>query len=62
MNEKVLHTLEYDKIIQRLEPFAFSAQAKAMCLALTPATDLVEIRERQTQTKDALSRIYKRGN
>ena len=46
----------------RLEPFASSAQAKAMCLNLKPSTDLVEIRERQTQTKDALSRIYKRGN
>ena len=62
MNEKVLHTLEYDKIIDRLEPFASSPQAKAMCRELVPSTDLVEIRERQTQTKDALSRIYKRGN
>lgn len=62
MNEKVLHTLEYDKIIQRLEPFASSAQAKEMCLHLAPSTDLVEIRERQAQTRDALSRIYKRGN
>lgn len=62
MNEKVLHTLEYDKIIAKLEPFAFSAQAKAMCRKLTPSTNLVEIRELQTQTKDALSRIYKRGN
>lgn len=62
MNEKVLHTLEYDKIIQRLEPFASSAQAKEMCLHLVPSTDLVEIRERQAQTRDALSRIYKRGN
>lgn len=62
MNEKVLHTLEYDKIIQRLEPFASSAQAKEMCLHLVPSADLVEIKERQAQTRDALSRIYKRGN
>ena len=62
MNEKALHILEYEKIMARLEPYASSAQAKAMCLALKPSTDLVEIRERQTQTKDALSRIYKRGN
>ena len=62
MNEKVLHTLEYDKIIQRLEPFASSAQAKEMCLHLAPSADLVEIKERQAQTRDALSRIYKRGN
>ena len=62
MNEKALHILEYEKIMARLEPFASSAQAKAMCLNLKPSTDLVEIRERQTQTKDALSRIYKRGN
>ncbi len=62
MNEKVLHTLEYDKIIQRLEPFASSAQAKEMCLHLVPSADLMEIKERQAQTRDALSRIYKRGN
>ena len=62
MNEKALHILEYEKIMARLEPYASSAQAKAMCLNLKPSTDLVEIRERQTQTKDALSRIYKRGN
>ena len=62
MNEKALHILEYEKITARLEPHASSAQAKAMCRDLKPSTDLVEIRERQTQTKDALSRIYKRGN
>lgn len=62
MNEKVLHILEYEKIMARLEPYASSAQAKAMCLDLKPSTDLVEIRERQTNTRDALSRIYKRGN
>ncbi|MBE5956172.1 MAG: endonuclease MutS2 [Lachnospiraceae bacterium] len=62
MNEKALHILEYEKILAQLEPYASSAQAKDMCLHLKPSTDLVEIRERQTQTKDALSRIYKRGN
>lgn len=62
MNEKVLHILEYEKIMNRLEPFASSAQAKEMCKKLTPSTDLVEIRERQAQTRDALSRTYKRGN
>ncbi|MCI5596265.1 MAG: endonuclease MutS2 [Lachnospiraceae bacterium] len=62
MNEKVLHILEYEKIMDRLLPFASSAQAKELCRNLKPSTDLVEIRERQAQTRDALSRTYKRGN
>lgn len=62
MNEKVLHILEYDKIINMLIPFASSSQAKEMCKSLIPSTDLVEIREWQAQTRDSLSRIYKRGS
>ncbi|MDO4554029.1 MAG: endonuclease MutS2, partial [Lachnospiraceae bacterium] len=62
MNDRVLHILEYEKIMDRLTPFASSAQAKEMCRNLKPSTDLVEIREWQAQTRDALSRIYKHGN
>ena len=31
MNEKVLHTLEYNKILDQLTEYAFSADAKSRC-------------------------------
>ena len=40
MNEKVLKTLEYNKIIARLAEHASSEDAKKRCLTLTPGTDL----------------------
>lgn len=62
MNDKVLKTLEYNKIIEQLAEFAASDDAKARCLSLHPITDLTEINLLQQQTKDALSRIFKSGN
>ena len=43
MNEKVLKTLEYNKIIARLAEHASSEDAKKRCLTLTPGTDINEI-------------------
>ncbi len=62
MNEKVLKTLEYNKIIELLTDKADSAPGKKICQELTPSTDLSEIREAQTQTKDALNRLFKVGS
>lgn len=62
MNEKVLKTLEYNKIIEQLAEYAHSEQAKARCLALRPITDINEIEQLQLQTKDALNRIFKSGS
>lgn len=62
MNSKVLHTLEYDKIILRLTEKADSAPGKARCGALMPETDLTLIRNMQTETADALSRLFQYGS
>ena len=61
MNEKVLKTLEYNKIIARLAEHASSEDAKKRCLTLTPGTDINEINLLQLQTKDALHRLFKGG-
>ena len=53
MNEKVYKTLEYNKIIDKLEAHAFSAEAKKRCRELTPMTDRAAIEEAQIYTKDA---------
>lgn len=62
MNEKVLNTLEYNKIIQTLTDFADSEPGKKLCSDLKPSTDLEEIRKAQAETKDALSRLFKQGS
>jgi len=62
MNNKVLHTLEYDKIINMLADYAASEEAKLRCKNLVPITDAYEINELLTQTDDALSRLYKKSN
>lgn len=62
MNEKALKTLEYFKILDRLASLAGSAQGKEKCLKLRPMTDLDKIREMQTETADALTRVYKKGS
>lgn len=62
MNQKVLHTLEYDKIIERLMERATSAPGQLMCKKLKPLTDLQEIDKAQQETEDALSRLFKKGS
>ena len=62
MNEKVLKTLEYDKILNQLSEYACSPEAKKRCLALRPITDKAQIEQLQLQTKDALSRLFRCGN
>ncbi len=61
MNEKVLHTLEYDKIIRMLTEKADSAPGKRLCQELVPSTDIEEIQAAQAQTRDGLSRLFKKG-
>lgn len=62
MNEKVLKTLEYNKIIDLLTEYATSESGRELCRKLKPMTDLMTIENAQEQTKDALSRIYKKGS
>lgn len=61
MNEKVLKTLEFNKIILQLEEYASSEAAKYMCHHLMPSSDIEEIRTSQAQTSDALRRICQKG-
>jgi len=62
MNEKVLSTLEYHKIILQLTDHADSEPGKKMCGQLVPGTDMNEIRTAQAETRDALSRLFKQGS
>lgn len=61
MNEKALHTLEFDKIIQKLEDLAASPMAKDLCRRLKPSSHLANIKTWQQETADALSRILQSG-
>lgn len=62
MNQKVLRTLEYYKILDILTEKADSEPGKKLCRELTPSTDLAAIRSAQRETKDALSRLFKVGS
>ena len=62
MNQKALHVLEYDKIIERLTEHATSEPGKRLCRELVPSSDIKEIRKNQEKTKDAISRIFKKGS
>ena len=54
MNKKVLHTLEFDKIILQLTEKADSAPGKKRCADLVPDTDLEEIRKAALHTVELL--------
>lgn len=62
MNSKVLKTLEYDKIILMLEECASSPLGKDKCKKLTPISDYKQIKKMQTETSDALKRIWQKGS
>ena len=62
MNEKALHVLEYDKIIDLLAGCATSAPGREACLALRPLSSRPEIERMQGETEAAVSRILKNGN
>lgn len=59
MNQKVYHTLEFDKVLGLLSGFASCEETKKRCLSLTPLTDATEIARLQETTADALNRLYK---
>ncbi|MCI5900912.1 MAG: endonuclease MutS2 [Blautia sp.] len=62
MNQKAYKALEYSKIIQLLTEKASSSMGKELCRNLLPLTDVSEIRYMQTQTKDALTRMFQKGS
>lgn len=62
MNHKAYKALEYYKIINMLTDKASSHMGKEICKKLEPSTDIDEIRHMQTQTKDALTRLFQKGS
>ena len=62
MNEKVLQTLEFNKIIQQLSSYATSPLGRQLCEHLTPMTVKDDILTAQEETSDALKRIWQRGS
>lgn len=62
MNSKVFKTLEYNKIIDKLESFAASSIGRELCHNLVPSTDLNEINTALENTNDALSRVLANGS
>ncbi|MDO4478079.1 MAG: endonuclease MutS2 [Lachnospiraceae bacterium] len=61
MNEKALKTLEFNAVRDKLAAHAGSAPGRALCRAIEPLTDINEIEQRQTETQDALNRLFKNG-
>ena len=62
MNQKVLKTLEYYKIIERLTDCAASEPGKKMCRELVPSSNFDEIVQAQTETADAVTRVRQKGS
>ena len=62
MNEKVLHIVEFDKIITHLEEHADSQPGKKLCRDLRPMDNLFEIEHAQAQTESALSHLFRKGS
>ncbi len=62
MNQKALKILEYDKIITLLTEQATSDSGKELCRNLEPITDYSRIVQAQTETADALNRLYRKGS
>lgn len=62
MNDKVLRTLEYNKIIDILTEYASSTSGKELCRELKPSDNLEDINLNQNETKDALGRMIRNGS
>ncbi len=62
VNEKALRTLEYGKIIERLQQYAGSEPGRKLCAELKPCTELSKILELQRETADALARVFQKGS
>ncbi len=62
MNSKAIKTLEYNKIIDKLEAHASSPLGKKLCQSLEPIDNIKQIRKLQAQTSDALSRLWQKGS
>ncbi len=62
MNEKALHILEFDKIVNQLADFASSGAGRELCLNLLPSDSPALINRMQDETAAAVDRILKKGS
>ncbi len=62
MNQKVLRTLEYDKIISLLAEQSTSESGRELCLSLRPMSQIDQILTAQAETGDALARTLRNGD
>lgn len=61
MNEKALHTLEYDKIIEKLVGYAVSRWQRNVPQALRPSAAMSDIIIWQEETTEATTMVLKKG-
>ncbi|MCD2493140.1 endonuclease MutS2 [Lacrimispora sp. NSJ-141] len=61
MNRKVLHTLEFEKIIENLTDHAYTPAGRELCRTLEPMSHIDDIRLAQRETSDAVSRVIHNG-
>lgn len=62
MNEKALHILEYDKIIQKLSGYAVSPMAKERAAELMPSSAMSDVILWQQETTEAVSMVLRKGS
>lgn len=62
MNERTFRVLEYEKIIEMLSTRTQSSSGKEMCLELKPSNNLLEVRERLDETKEAMEIVLRWGS
>ncbi len=62
MNDKVLKTLEYNKVISMLAERAGSEPGRRLCLGLKPVSRLDEVQRLQQETFDAVGRLLRNGS
>ena len=62
MQSIYLEKIEFNKIKNILSEFATNESAKKMCLNLTPSTEPKTVERTLTETTEAVSLIYRKGN
>jgi len=62
LNEKVLHTLEFDKTREHLANFTSFSAGRALALSLVPATSYEEVATLQQETSEARKLLEARPN
>ncbi|MBQ4347794.1 MAG: endonuclease MutS2, partial [Firmicutes bacterium] len=62
MNEKALHVLEFNKIIEKLKYYAASTMGKATCDSISPLNDINSIEFLLDETDAAAAMVVKKGS